>query len=45
MSLLSEFAEIAATDGRAALVTVISGRGIGAKLLATVAVGSLVTER
>ena len=33
MSLQSEFAGIAATDGRAALVTVISGAGIGAKLL------------
>lgn len=33
MSLQSEFAEIAARDGRAALVTVISGPGLGAKLL------------
>ncbi len=33
MSLQSEFAGIAATDGRAALVTVISGPGLGAKLL------------
>jgi xanthine dehydrogenase accessory factor len=33
VSLLSEFAEIAAMDGRAALVTVIAGDGIGAKLL------------
>ena len=33
MSLQSEFAHIAATDGRAALVTVISGPELGAKLL------------
>ncbi len=33
MSLQSEFAEIAARDGRAALVTVIAGLGVGAKLL------------
>ena len=33
MSLQSEFAEIAARDGRAALVTVIAGANIGAKLL------------
>ena len=33
MSLQSEFAEIAAMDGRAALVTVIAGPGLGAKLL------------
>ena len=33
MSLQSEFAGIAATDGRAALVTVISGSELGAKLL------------
>ena len=33
MSLQSEFADIAATDGRAALVTVIAGADIGAKLL------------
>jgi xanthine dehydrogenase accessory factor len=33
VSLQSEFARIAATDGRAALVTVISGSGVGAKLL------------
>ncbi len=33
MSLQSEFAHIAATDGRAALVTVISGAELGAKLL------------
>jgi xanthine dehydrogenase accessory factor len=33
VSLQSEFAEIAATDGRAALVTVIAGAGVGAKLL------------
>ncbi len=33
MSLQSEFAEIAARDGRAALVTVIAGQGVGAKLL------------
>ncbi len=33
MSLQSEFARIAATDGRAALVTVISGAELGAKLL------------
>ena len=33
MSLQSEFACIAATDGRAALVTVISGSELGAKLL------------
>jgi xanthine dehydrogenase accessory factor len=33
VSLQSEFAEIAATDGRAALVTVIAGPAIGAKLL------------
>jgi xanthine dehydrogenase accessory factor len=33
VSLQSEFAEIAAMDGRAALVTVIAGRGVGAKLL------------
>ena len=33
MSLQSEFAGIAATDGRAALVTVISGPELGAKLL------------
>ena len=33
MSLQSEFARIAATDGRAALVTVISGSELGAKLL------------
>jgi xanthine dehydrogenase accessory factor len=33
VSLQSEFAHIAATDGRAALVTVISGAGLGAKLL------------
>ena len=33
MSLQSEFAEIAARDGRAALVTVIAGEGVGAKLL------------
>jgi xanthine dehydrogenase accessory factor len=33
VSLQSEFAEIAAMDGRAALVTVIAGDGIGAKLL------------
>jgi xanthine dehydrogenase accessory factor len=33
VSLQSEFAEIAARDGRAALVTVIAGDAIGAKLL------------
>jgi xanthine dehydrogenase accessory factor len=33
VSLQSEFAEIAARDGRAALVTVIAGQGVGAKLL------------
>jgi xanthine dehydrogenase accessory factor len=33
VSLQSEFAHIAATDGRAALVTVISGSELGAKLL------------
>ena len=33
MSLQSEFAEIAAMDGRAALVTVIAGESLGAKLL------------
>ena len=33
MSLQSEFARIAATDGRAALVTVTSGSELGAKLL------------
>jgi xanthine dehydrogenase accessory factor len=33
VSLQSEFAEIAARDGRAALVTVIAGEDIGAKLL------------
>lgn len=33
MSLQSEFAQIAATDGRAALVTVIAGDELGAKLL------------
>ena len=33
MSLQSEFAEIAARDGRAALVTVIAGGELGAKLL------------
>ena len=33
MSLQSEFAEIAARDGRAALVTVIAGPELGAKLL------------
>ena len=33
MSLQSEFAEIAARDGRAALVTVIAGPALGAKLL------------
>ena len=33
MSLQSEFAEIAAMDGRAALVTVIAGPALGAKLL------------
>jgi xanthine dehydrogenase accessory factor len=33
VSLQSEFAEIAAMDGRAALVTVIAGPGLGAKLL------------
>jgi xanthine dehydrogenase accessory factor len=33
VSLQSEFADIAATDGRAALVTVIAGPGLGAKLL------------
>jgi xanthine dehydrogenase accessory factor len=33
VSLQSEFAEIAAMDGRAALVTVIAGDDIGAKLL------------
>jgi xanthine dehydrogenase accessory factor len=33
VSLQSEFARIAATDGRAALVTVISGSELGAKLL------------
>ena len=33
MSLQSEFAGIAAADGRAALVTVIAGTGIGSKLL------------
>ena len=33
MSLQSEFAEIAARDGRAALVTVIAGGDLGAKLL------------
>ena len=33
MSSQSRFAEIAATDGRAALVTVIAGQGVGAKLL------------
>jgi xanthine dehydrogenase accessory factor len=33
VSLQSEFARIAATDGRAALVTVISGSEVGAKLL------------
>ena len=33
MSLQSEFADIAAADGRAALVTVIAGPSIGARLL------------
>jgi xanthine dehydrogenase accessory factor len=33
VSLQSEFAEIAARDGRAALVTVIAGADVGAKLL------------
>jgi len=33
VSLQSEFAEIAARDGRAALVTVIAGGELGAKLL------------
>ena len=33
MSLQSEFADIAAADGRAALITVIAGPDIGAKLL------------
>jgi xanthine/CO dehydrogenase XdhC/CoxF family maturation factor len=33
VSLQSEFAEIAAMDGRAALVTVIAGPALGAKLL------------
>jgi xanthine dehydrogenase accessory factor len=33
VSLQSEFAEIAAMDGRAALVTVIAGSSLGAKLL------------
>lgn len=33
MSLHSEFARIAAMDGRAALVTVIAGGDVGAKLL------------
>ena len=33
MSLQSEFADIAAMDGRAALVTVIAGADLGAKLL------------
>ena len=33
MSLQSEFADIAARDGRAALVTVIAGADLGAKLL------------
>lgn len=33
MSLQSEFAQIAARDGRAALVTVIAGPALGAKLL------------
>jgi xanthine dehydrogenase accessory factor len=33
VSLQSEFADIAATDGRAALVTVIAGESLGAKLL------------
>lgn len=33
MSLQSEFADIAARDGRAALVTVIAGPALGAKLL------------
>ena len=33
MSLQSEFAGIAAADGRAALVTVIAGTGIGSRLL------------
>jgi xanthine dehydrogenase accessory factor len=33
VSLQSEFAEIAARDGRAALVTVIAGPGVGSKLL------------
>ena len=33
MSLQSEFAGIAARDGRAALVTVIAGDQLGAKLL------------
>jgi XdhC and CoxI family len=33
VSLQSEFADIAAADGRAALVTVIAGPAIGAKLL------------
>lgn len=33
MSAHSEFARIAATDGRAALVTVIAGEDVGAKLL------------
>jgi xanthine dehydrogenase accessory factor len=33
VSLQSEFAEIAARDGRAALVTVIAGESVGAKLL------------
>jgi len=33
VSLQSEFADIAAMDGRAALVTVIAGESIGAKLL------------
>jgi xanthine dehydrogenase accessory factor len=33
VSLQSEFAEVAARDGRAALVTVIAGPGLGSKLL------------
>jgi len=33
VSLQSEFADIASGDGRAALVTVIAGPSIGAKLL------------
>jgi len=33
LSAHSEFARIAATDGRAALVTVIAGEGLGSKLL------------